>query len=91
MRAAEQTHAALKAVERQRKHAPAHQLAGDADGLMIIPHRLGLGIEPDRIRIHLQRTLQPYRAGLFIAVFDAAAGISDLYGLIVASPTKITL
>lgn len=57
MRLAQQAHAAVETVERQRKHALAHQFARHANRLVVIPNRLGLGIEPDRVVIDRQHAL----------------------------------
>jgi hypothetical protein len=61
---AEQPHPPLQPVERQREHAPAHQVVDQRRRLAVLPGVLGLGVEPDRVRPGVGQPAQPGGARL---------------------------
>src|SRR5262245_21467295 len=49
----EQLHGPLEAVQGGGEHAAVHQLLHDADRLAVVPDLLGLGVEPDALRVYV--------------------------------------
>ena len=74
---AQLAHGAVEAVERQRKHAAADELARDVDGRRPFPAVFRLRIEPHQAREMRRDPRHPYAAGFLVPVFDAAAGLLD--------------
>ena len=78
-----QPHPAVEPFERERKHAIAHQLARDADRVVIIPNRLGLRIQPDRVVIDIQKPLR------ISGAMKIAAGLTSMEEVMSVAPPVV--
>jgi lipid-binding SYLF domain-containing protein len=76
---------------REREHALVHQLLDDADALAVLPHALRLGVDPGELGEGVGQALQPFGAGSSLLYSTLPPGCRISYGLMVASPTKISL
>ena len=79
---AEFFHRLIKTAQCQLEHAlRTDQLTDQLDGAGIFPGAFLDWIQPDKVRISLDKTLDPETAGLVVPVLDRAAGIGDLINI----------
>ena len=66
-------HPPIQSLQRQRIHAPAHQLPHHLDRIGEVPLLFGHRVEPHRRRIGARHALEPQRARLLVEMLDRAA------------------
>ena len=74
---AQHAHGVLESLEGERKHAVADQLLDDADALSVLPDTHWLGVDPSETGVGMGQALDPFSAGFFVVVFDAATRLQD--------------
>ena len=73
----QRAHRLFQAAHGQRIHPVVHQLLDDADAVPVLPDALGFRVDPDKLGECTGQALQPYRAGLRVVVFHAAARLQN--------------